>query len=568
MQCFDKSKLPSRHVTSGPEKAPMRALMLGTGLAPADLERPLVGVATTWSETAPCNMPLGAQAQAVKAGVREAGGTPFEFAAASVIDGIAMGHAGMKGSLVARELVADAIELVVRGHGYDALVGVAGCDKTLPGVMMAMLRLDRPAVFLYGGSLLPGRLDGRDVSVVDVFEAVGAFAGGKIGVDELARLERAACPTVGACPGQYTASTMAAVAEAIGLALPGSACVPAVAVERQAIAADCGRTVMQLLAGGIRPRQIVTLGALENAAAVVAATGGSSNAALHLPAMAHEAGIDFDMHDVAAVFRRTPHLADLKPGGRYMAVDLYRIGGVPALIRLMLDAGLLDGDCLTVTGRSLAENHAAVRVPAGQDLLRPAAAPLSPTGGVVGLRGSLAPEGAICKVAGLQRRALTGPARVFDGEEACLAAVLRRDYRDGEVLVIRYEGPRGGPGMREMLATTAALYGQGSGETVALITDGRFSGGTRGLCIGHVGPEAAQGGPIALVEDGDPIAIDADAGTLELMLPAKVLAARRQRWRPRPSSHPSGALWRYAQTVGPARGGAVVHPGAAAESAA
>jgi dihydroxy-acid dehydratase len=565
MPRFDKSRLPSRHVTEGPEKAPMRAMLLGTGLAPADLDKPLVGVATTWSESSPCNMPLRDQAAHVKSGVREAGGTPFEFTTVSVTDGIAMGHAGMKASLVSREIIAESIEIAVRGHCYDALVGLAGCDKTLPAVMMAMVRLNVPSVFLYGGSLLPGRIGAHDVSVVDVFEGVGAFTGGAIPRDELAQLERAACPTIGACPGQYTASTMAAVSEAIGLALPGSAFIPAVGVERASVAAECGRTVMTLLERGIRPRDIVTREALENAAAIVAASGGSSNAALHLPAIAHEAGIEFGLHDVARVFRRTPYLADMKPGGRYMAVDLYRIGGVPVLIKALLEGGYLHGDCLTVTGRTLAENHADVVVPTAQDILRPATAPLSPSGGIVGLGGSLAPEGAICKVAGLQRRALRGPARVFDSEEECLAAVLKRDYRAGEVLVIRYEGPRGGPGMREMLATTAAIYGQGMGEQVALVTDGRFSGGTRGLCVGHVGPEAARGGPIALVEDGDVIAIDADAGTIELAVPEHALRKRRARWQPRAPQMSSGALWRYAQTVGPALGGAVVHPGAVAE---
>jgi dihydroxy-acid dehydratase len=564
---FDKSKLPSRHVTQGPEKAPMRAMMLGTGLAPEDLDRPLVGVATTWSESSPCNMPLHNQAQHVKVGVREAGGTPFEFASASVTDGIAMGHPGMKTSLVSRELVADSIELVVRGHCYDAMVGLAGCDKTLPGVMMAMVRLNIPSVFLYGGSLLPGHTDGRDVSVVDVFEGVGSYTGGKIDRDGLQRLERAACPTIGACPGQYTASTMAAVSEAMGLALPGSAFIPAVSMERGAVAAACGRQVMTLLEQKIRPRDLVTRKSLENAATIVAASGGSTNTALHLPAIANEAGIKFDLADVAEVFRRTPYLADMKPGGRYMAVDLHRIGGVPVLIKTLLDGGYLHGDCLTVTGKTLAENHAHVRFPEGQDILRSPKAPLSSSGGVVGLRGTLAPEGAICKVAGLQRRSLTGPARVFESEEDCLKAVLARGYKAGDVLVIRYEGPRGGPGMREMLATTSAIYGQGMGEAVALVTDGRFSGGTRGLCIGHLGPEAAVGGPIALVEEGDTIAIDADAGTIDLLVPEATLAERRRRWQPKPSHHPTGALWRYAQTVGPALTGAVVHPGGSVEQA-
>jgi dihydroxy-acid dehydratase len=566
MPRFDKSRLPSRHVTEGVEKAPMRAMMLGTGLAPEDLDRPLVGVATTWSEASPCNMPLHDHAQHVKGGVRAGGGTPFEFTSASVTDGIAMGHPGMKTSLVSRELVADSIELVVRGHCYDGLVGLAGCDKTLPGVMMAMVRLNIPSVFLYGGSLLPGHLDGRDVAVVDVFEGVGAHASGKIDRAELQRLERAACPTIGACPGQYTASTMAAVSEALGIALPGSAFVPAVSSERGAIAAACGRTVMELVASNIRPRDIVTRKSLENAAAVVAASGGSTNTALHLPAIANEAGIKFDLVDVVKIFRRTPYLADMKPGGRYMAIDLHRVGGVPVLIKALLDGGYLHGDCLTVTGRTLAENHANIRFPMAQNILRPTSDPLSPTGGVAGLKGSLAPEGAICKVAGLTRRALTGPARVFESEEDCLAAVLKGQYRKGEVLVIRYEGPKGGPGMREMLATTAAIYGQGRGEEVALVTDGRFSGGTRGLCVGHLGPEAALGGPIALVEEGDKIAIDADAGTIDLLVPAAELERRRSLWRGRPPHYAAGALWRYAQTVGSALGGAVVHPGAGAEA--
>jgi dihydroxy-acid dehydratase len=565
MPRFDKTRLPSRHVTEGPEKAPMRAMLLGTGLTPADLDRPLIGVATTWSQTSPCNMGLHDQAQHVKTGVREAGGTPFEFTSASVTDGIAMGHQGMKASLVSRELVAESIELVVRGHCYDAIVGLAGCDKTLPGVMMAMLRLNVPAVFLYGGSLLPGTLDGHDTGVVEVFEGVGSFTSGKIDRAQLQRMERAACPTIGACPGQYTASTMAAVSEAMGIAVPGSAFVPAVSSERAGIANACGRTVMDLIARNIRPRDIVTREALENAATVVAASGGSTNTALHLPAIANEAGVKFDLADVAEIFRRTPYLADLKPAGRFMAIDLHRIGGVPVLIKALLDGGHLHGDCLTVTGRTLAENHAEVVVQRGQDILRPASDPFSPTGGVVGLRGSLAPEGAICKVAHLKRRALSGPARIFESEEECLAAVLRRDYRAGEVLVIRHEGPRGGPGMREMLATTSAIYGQGMGEDVALVTDGRFSGGTRGLCVGHIGPEAAVGGPIALVRDGDRIAIDADAGTIELLVSEAELEERRRAWRPRSGHYPSGALWRYAQTVGNAAGGAVVHPGGAAE---
>ena len=535
------------------------------GLSQREISQPFVGVVTTWNEAAPCNISLSRQAQAVKKGVAAAGGTPREFTTITVTDGIAMGHAGMKASLVSREVIADSVELSVRGHCYDALVGVAGCDKTLPGLMMAMLRLNVPSVFLYGGSILPGRFRGKDVTVLDVFEAVGANAAGTMSDADLAELEMVACPSAGSCGGQYTANSMAYVSEAIGLALPGSASTPAPYESRDRFADASGRAVMALLARGLRPRDIVTRQALENAAAVVAATGGSTNAALHLPAMAHEAGIAFDIFDVAAVFRRTPLIADLKPGGRYLAKDVHDIGGVPMVLKALLDGGFLHGDCLTVTGRTLAENLEGVRVPDNQDVVHPTTRPLSPTGGLVGLSGNLAPEGAIVKVAGLRRLAFSGPARVFDREEDAFAAVMHRRYQAGEVLVIRYEGPRGGPGMREMLSTTSAIYGQGMGEDVALITDGRFSGATRGLCVGHVGPEAAVGGPIALIEDGDMIEIDTERGTLSVRLDPKELAARRERWQPRRHAFQSGALWRYAQTVGPAGKGAVTHPGAAAE---
>ena len=560
-----KSGLPSRHTTVGPERAPHRSFLYAMGLSAREIAQPFVGVVTTWNEAAPCNISLSRQAQVVKKGVAAACGTPREFTTITVTDGIAMGHAGMKASLVSREVIADSVELSVRGHCYDALVGLAGCDKTLPGLMMAMLRLNVPSVFLYGGSILPGRFRGKDVTVLDVFEAVGANAAGTMSDADLAELETVACPSAGSCGGQYTANSMAYVSEAIGLALPGSASTPAPYESRDRFADASGRAVMALLKRGLRPRDIVTRQALENAAAVVAATGGSTNAALHLPAMAHEAGIAFDIFDVAAVFRRTPLIADLKPGGRYLAKDVHEIGGVPVVLKALLDGGFLHGECLTVTGRTLAENLESVLLPDHQDVVHPTTRPLSPTGGLVGLSGNLAPEGAIVKVAGLRRLAFSGPARVFDREEDAFAAVMQRRYHAGEVLVIRYEGPRGGPGMREMLSTTSAIYGQGMGEDVALITDGRFSGATRGLCVGHVGPEAAVGGPIALIEDGDVIEIDAERGTLSLRIDPAELAARRERWQPRRHAFQSGALWRYAQTVGSAGKGAVTHPGAAAE---
>ena len=566
MEVFDKSKLPSRHVTEGPERAPHRSFYHAMGMTEADIHRPLIGVVTSWNETAPCNIALSRQAKVVKEGVKAAGGTPREFTTITVTDGIAMGHQGMKSSLVSREVIADSVELTMRGHCYDALVGVAGCDKTLPGLMMAMLRLNVPSVFLYGGSILPGRFRNRDVTVVDVFEAVGEHAAGKMDLATLHELEAVACPSAGSCGGQFTANTMACVSEAVGLALPGSAGAPAPYESRDAFAEQSGEQVMELLAQGIRPRDIVTRAALENAAVVVAASGGSTNAALHLPAMANEAGIDFDMMDVCDIFRKTPYIADLKPGGRYVAKDLWEAGGVQALLKTLLDGGHLHGDCLTVTGRTMAENLEHTVLREDQDVIRPVSKPLSPGGGVVGVRGSLAPDGAVVKVAGLKHLAHTGPARVFDSEEECFEAVLNRTYEDGDVLVIRYEGPRGGPGMREMLSTTAVLSGQDMGDKVALITDGRFSGGTRGLCVGHVCPEAAVGGPIALIRDGDVLRIDAEAGTVDVDLSAAELDERRKAWTPRQTDYRSGAIWRYAQTVGTAAKGAVTHPGAGAES--
>ncbi len=563
---IDKSRMPSRHVTIGPERAPHRAFLYSMGLTEEQINQPLVGVATTWNEAAPCNIALSRQAQAAKKGVAAAGGTPREFTTITVTDGIAMGHEGMKSSLVSREVIADSVELTMRGHCYDALVGLAGCDKSLPGLMMAMVRLNVPSVFMYGGSILPGRFKGKDVTIGDVFEGVGQHNVGKLSDDELHELECAACPSAGSCGGLFTANTMACVSEAIGLALPGSAGAPAPYDSRDAYAEASGEAVMALVRRNLRPRDIVTRKSLENAATVVAAAGGSTKSGLHLPALANEAGIEFDLHDVGEIFKRTPYIADLKPGGRYVMKDLHDIGGVPVLMKALLDGGYLHGDCLTVTGKTLAENLKDVRFPAGQDVVRPSSNPLAPTGGLVVLKGNLAPQGAIVKVAGMKTLRFTGTALCFDCEEDAFAAVEERRYKDGDIIVIRYEGPRGGPGMREMLSTTAALYGQGVGERVALITDGRFSGATHGFSIGHVGPEAAVGGPIALLRNGDPIVIDAEKGTIDVTLPEAELAARRAAWQPRRTDYNSGAIWKYAQLVGPAHLGAVTNPGAAAET--
>lgn len=563
---FDKNRLPSRHVSVGPERAPHRSYYYAMGLSEEEIARPFVGIASAGNDSAPCNTTLDTQADAARAGVNTGGGMPRRFNTITVTDGIAMGHQGMKSSLVSREVIADSIELSVRGHCYDALVGFAGCDKSLPGMMMAMLRLNVPSIFVYGGSILPGRFEDRDVTVVDVFEAVGGYAAGTCPLEKLTALEKVACPGHGACGGQFTANTMACVGEAIGLSLPNSNMTPAPYKSREEIAVAAGRQVMALIAANLRPRDICTRAAFVNAARVVAATGGSTNAALHLPAMASEAGIEFDLFDVAEAFKSTPYLADLKPGGRYVAKDMHEAGGVYMLMKTMLAEGLLDGDCMTVTGRTLAENIDEITWNPDQKVIYDARSPITPTGGVVGLRGSLAPDGAIVKVAGMQRLSFAGPAQVFDCEEDAFAAVEARAIVEGSVVVIRYEGPKGGPGMREMLSTTAALYGLGMGEKVALITDGRFSGATRGFCIGHVGPEAAEGGPIALVENGDWIRIDATAGTIDLYVDADELGRRRAAWVPRETAYRSGALWRYARTVGPAYQGAVTHPGASAES--
>lgn len=564
----DKSKLPSRHTTVGPARAPHRSYYYAMGLDEQAIAQPWVGVATCWNEAAPCNIALNRQAQAVKLGVKKGLGTPREFTTITVTDGIAMGHEGMRSSLASREAIADTVELTMRGHCYDALVGLAGCDKSLPGMMMAMVRLNTPSVFIYGGSILPGRLNGKDVTVQDVFEAVGQHQAGNMSDAELEVLERVACPSAGACGGQFTANTMACVSEAIGLALLNSSGAPAPYESRDQYGIASGEAVMNLLEKNIRARDVVTRKSLENAARVVACTGGSTNAGLHLPAIAHEAGIDFDLSDVCDIFRDTPYFVDLKPGGQYVAKDLYEAGGVPVVMKELRKAGLIHEDCMTASGRTMGEELDTIAGEADGRVIYPIEKALTKTGGVVGLKGNLAPEGAIVKVAGMseEEQSFTGPARVFECEEDAFEAVKARKYEEGEVLVIRNEGPAGGPGMREMLATTAALSGQGMGKKVALITDGRFSGATRGFCVGHVGPEAAHCGPIALLEDGDVITMNAITGELSVDLSNDELANRKANWKgAQKTIYASGALWKYSQLVGSTRLGATTHPGAKEE---
>jgi dihydroxy-acid dehydratase len=576
---FDKSKLPSRHVTEGPARAPHRSYYYAMGMTDEEIHQPLVGVATCWNEAAPCNIALNRQAQAVKVGVKDAEGTPREFTTITVTDGIAMGHEGMRSSLASREAIADTVELTMRGHCYDAIVGLAGCDKSLPGMMMAMLRLNVPSVFMYGGSILPGKAPegadvpedfaSRDLTVQDMFEAVGRFQNGTLSEAALEVLERVACPSAGACGGQFTANTMACVSEAIGLALPNSSGAPAPYKSRDEYGIASGRAVMNLIEKNIRARDICTREAFENAARIVACTGGSTNAGLHLPAMAHEAGIEFFLDDVCEIFRDTPHFVDMKPGGAYVAKDLYEAGGVPVVLKELRKAGLLHTDCLTATGYSMGEELDKIDREADGKVIHAVENPISTTGGVVGLKGNLAPEGAIVKIAGMSDEDIvfTGPALVFECEQDAFEAVQNRTYSEGDVFVIRNEGPRGGPGMREMLATTAALSGQGMGKKVALITDGRFSGATRGFCVGHVGPEAALGGPIALIQNGDMITLNAIEGSISVDLSDEELAKRKAAWAgPRPTNYASGALWKYAQLVGPTYLGAVTHPGAQAET--
>ena len=562
---FDKSRLPSRHVTEGPARAPHRSYYYAMGISEEEIAQPFIGVATCWNEAAPCNIALNRQAQAVKLGVKEGFGTPREFTTITVTDGIAMGHEGMRSSLASREAIADTVELTMRGHCYDAIVGLAGCDKSLPGMMMAMVRLNVPSVFIYGGSIMPGRYKGQDVTVQDVFEAVGRHQAGQNSDEELRALEKVACPSAGACGGQFTANTMACVSEAIGLALLNSSGAPAPYESRDAYATASGLAVMNLLEKNIRARDIVTRKSLENAARIVACTGGSTNAGLHLPAIAHEAGIDFDLDDVCDIFRDTPYFVDLKPGGKYVAKDLYEVGGVPVVMKELRKAGLIHEDCMTASGETIGEALAKIEGEADGRVIYPIETPITKTGGVVGLKGNLAPEGAIVKVAGMseEEQVFTGPARVFECEEDAFEAVKARTYKEGEVLVIRNEGPASGPGMREMLATTAALSGQGMGKKVALITDGRFSGATRGFCVGHVGPESARGGPIGKLRDGDMITIDAIKGEISVDVSDEELEARE--YVPRETIYSSGALWKYAQLVGSTRLGAVTHPGAKEE---
>ncbi|WP_424985618.1 dihydroxy-acid dehydratase [Microbulbifer sp. S227A] len=575
---FDKTNLPSRHVTEGPERAPHRSYMYAMGVSDEEIHQPLIGVATCWNEAAPCNISLNRQAQAVKLGVKAASGTPREFTTITVTDGIAMGHEGMRSSLASREAIADTVELTMRGHCYDALVGLAGCDKSLPGMMMAMVRLNTPSVFIYGGSILPGKAPQvdeipedfrtRDLTVQDMFEAVGRHQNGTMSDAALDMLERVACPSAGACGGQFTANTMACVSEAIGLALMNSSGMPAPYESRDQYAEASGQAVMNLLEKNIRARDVVTRKSLENAARVVACTGGSTNAGLHLPAIAHEAGIDFFLQDVCDIFRDTPYFVDLKPGGQYVAKDLYDAGGIPVVMKELRKAGLIHEDCMTATGNTIGEELDKIDRVADGRVIYPIENPLTKTGGVVGLKGNLAPEGAIVKVAGIpaNHQRFVGPARVFECEEDAFEAVKARGYEEGEVIVIRNEGPAGGPGMREMLSTTAALSGQGMGKKVALITDGRFSGATRGFCVGHVGPEAAQGGPIALIKTGDIITIDAPNGEISVDLSDEELEARKADWKgPRETIYASGALWKYAQLVGATYKGAVTHPGGDAE---
>ena len=555
----DNLKSQSKTTTSGPERAPHRAMYRAMGLGDKEINQPFIAVASTWNEATPCNLTLHDQAVAIKKSIAHSGGTPREFVTISVSDAIAMGHEGMKSSLVSREVIADSVELMMRAHCYDGWVGIAGCDKGLPGIMMAMLRLNLPAVFLYGGTIMPGHYKGRDLTVVDVYEAVGALSKGEITEKELYEIECNACPGAGSCGGQFTANTMACVSEAIGIALPRSSSYPAIDPERAKVHKACGETVMNLLREGIRPRDIMTKKAFENAARVVACTGGSTNAVLHLPAMAHEAGIKFTIEEIENIFHETPYFVDLKPGGKYVANDLHKVGGVSVVLKQLLDAGLFHGDCLTVTGKTQAENLKNVKLPSNQDVVMSISKPLSPTGGLKILKGNLAPDGAVVKVAGTNKLQHRGPAKVFDSEQKCFEAIITKQIKPGDVVVIRYEGPKGGPGMREMLSVTAALYGQGLGAQCALVTDGRFSGGTRGLMIGHVSPEAYIGGPIGLIRDGDIIEIDAHKGTINVDLSESEMKKRRSVWQPPKPNYTSGVLAKYAKLVGSARDGAVTN---------
>jgi dihydroxy-acid dehydratase len=556
-----RAPLRSRVTVEGIDRTAHRAFLRAMGLDDAAMAKPFVAVMSTHAENTPCSMALRPQADAARLGVAAAGGTPFEFTTINVSDGISMAHRGMRFSLVSREIIADSIEAMVRGHAYDALVGFAGCDKTLPGIMMAMVRCNLPSVFMYGGAMLPGVHRGRPATILAAYEGVGAVLAGRMDERELASMETTCAPTPGSCPGQFTANTMAMVSEALGLALPGSAMLPAVYSERLALARRAGATVMRILKrGGPLPRDLVTRKSLENACAAVAATGGSTNAGLHLPAIAHEAGIRFTLDDLARVFARTPLIADLQPGGKYLARDLHYAGGVNAVLKALLEGGHLHGDCLTLSGKTLKQSLAGVAGADGE-VVRSCEAALHPSGGVVVLKGNLCPDGALLKIAGLASLTFEGRARVYECEEHAAAAVMARRIHAGDVVVIRNEGPKGGPGMREMLGVTALLYGQGLGEQVALFTDGRFSGATRGMMIGYCSPEAALGGAIAMVKNGDAIRIDAKQRTIELKVSAAELARRARAWKPRRGERLAGALEKYARLVGPANLGAVTHSG-------
>ena len=554
-----RSRLKHRswEITEGPERAPARAMLLAMGLTRDDLKKPFVGIANLASDVTPCNVHLGRLVPKVREGVRSAGGTPFEFGTITVSDGISMGTEGMKASLVSREVIADSIELVAFGQRFDGLVTLAGCDKNLPGTLMAATRLNIPSVFIYGGTILPGSFHNGDVNIQDVFEAVGAHSKGLMPGEELTELEGCACPGEGSCAGMFTANTMAAAIEALGMSLPGAASIPAVDERRLTTSRVAGEVVMQLLERDIRPRDILTREAFENAIAVVAAMGGSTNAVLHLLAIAHEANVALTLEDFDRISSRTPFIADMRPGGRYVMADLDRVGGVPLVMKRLLEAGLLHGETMTVTGKTLKENLDAVPTQDGQRVVYPVDSPLSPTGGLVILRGNLAPEGGVVKVSASQHIRHQGPARVFDREEDVFQAIQGQRIVPGDVVVIRYEGPKGGPGMREMLAVTAAIVGQGLGQEVALVTDGRFSGATRGLMVGHVAPEAAVGGPIALVREGDVVTLDIPGRKLEVDVSPEEMEERRRGWQPRPPAYSTGALAKYAKLVSSAAQGAV-----------
>ncbi len=552
------NKPRSTDVTEGDQRAPARAMLRAVGMRDEDMDKPQIGVASSWNEITPCNLSLDRLAKAAKVGVRQAGGFPMEFGTISVSDGISMGHEGMRASLVSREVIADSVETVVFAERLDGTVTLAGCDKSLPGMLMAAARLDLASVFVYAGSTLPGRLGGKDLTIIDVFEGVGACARGLITREQLTEIEKATCPGEGACGGMYTANTMAAAAEALGMALPGSAAPPAVDRRRDDIAIRSGEAVVRLIEQGITARKVLTMEAFENAITVVMALGGSTNAVLHLLAIAHEARVPLTLDDFNRIGDKVPHLADVKPFGRYVMTDIDRIGGVPVVMKALLDAGLLHGDTLTCTGRTMAENleQLAPAAPDG-DVIRAMSNPMHKTGGLTILRGSLAPDGAVVKTAGFDSDVFEGPARVFDGEQGVMDAVVDGTLEKGCVVVIRYEGPKGGPGMREMLMVTGAIKGAGLGKDVLLLTDGRFSGGTTGLCVGHIAPEATDGGPIALVADGDLIRLDVTARTLDLLVDAAVLEERRAGWKPLEPRYTTGVLGKYAKLVGSAAQGAI-----------